>query len=77
VPANADGAWKLGDAELVIKQDFQRFKGTLGGAPVEEGRLHGEEISFVAGGVQYYGSVNGNEMRGVRPNQWRAVRSGG
>ena len=77
VPADASGVWKLGDAELVVSQKFQKFTGKLGAATVEDGRLHGDEISFNVGGVPYYGTVSGNEMRGVRPNVWRATRSGG
>lgn len=76
VPADASGVWKLGDSELVLSQKFQKFAGTLGAATVEDGRLHGDEISFNVGGVSYYGTVTGNEMRGVRPDAWRATRSG-
>ncbi|MDP2354859.1 MAG: class I SAM-dependent methyltransferase [Beijerinckiaceae bacterium] len=77
VPANANGVWKLGEADLVVTQKFQTFTGKLGAAALEDGRLHGDEISFTVGGVAYYGSVTGDEMRGVRPNAWRATRSGG
>lgn len=77
VPANANGVWKLGDSELVLSQKFQKFTGKLGATTVEDGRLHGDEISFIAGGVPYYGTVTGNEIRGVRPNAWRATRTGG
>jgi hypothetical protein len=77
VPANANGAWKLGDAELVVNQKFQKFTGKLGQAAIENGRLHGDEISFTAGGVEYYGAVKGGEIHGVRPNAWRATRTGG
>jgi len=77
VPANANGAWKVGDGDLVIQQRFQKFTGTLRGTPIENGRLHGDEISFSAGGVDYYGTVAGSEIRGARPNAWRAARAGG
>lgn len=77
VPANASGAWKLAGSDFLIEQKFQKFKGSLGGVPVEEGRLHGDEISFIVGGVQYYGSVNGSEMRGLRPKAWSARKVGG
>lgn len=77
VPADASGRWKLGDADFVVTQQFQKFTGKLGAATVEAGRLHGDEISFNVGGVPYYGTVTGDEMRGVRPNAWRATRSGG
>ena len=74
VPANADGNWKLGDKDLVVTQKFQKFTGTLGEASVTNGRLHGDEISFTAGGLTYYGAVDGDEMRGAKPNAWRATR---
>ena len=77
VPANANGAWKLDGSDFVVQQKFQKFTGSLGGAPVEEGRLHGDEISFIVGGVPYYGTVNGARMLGLRPNSWRATRAGG
>lgn len=77
VPADANGAWKLGGADFIIVQKFQKFTGTLGGVPIEEGRLHGDEISFAAGGAYYYGTVTGGEMRGLRPGEWRAARAGG
>ena len=77
VPAQADGAWKLGDGDLVITQKFQKFTGSLRGVPIEEGRLYGDEISFTVGGVAYYGTVSGNEMKGLKPDGWRATRTGG
>jgi SAM-dependent methyltransferase len=77
VPANANGAWKLAESDFLIEQKFQKFTGSLGGVAVQEGRLLGEEISFLVGGVQYYGSVNGSEMRGLRPKAWRATKVGG
>lgn len=77
VPANANGVWKMDGAELVVTQKFQKFTGKLGAATLEDGRLHGDEISFTVNGVAYYGSVAGDEMRGVRPSPWRATRTGG
>ncbi|MBX9757146.1 MAG: methyltransferase domain-containing protein [Beijerinckiaceae bacterium] len=76
VPADANGKWKLAGQDFIVAQKFQKFTGTLGGIPIEEGRLHGDEISFAAGGAYYYGTVTGNEMRGLRPNEWRASRTG-
>ena len=54
VPAKVSGRWKLLQGELVIKQSYQSFSGTLtsGGttAPVS-GRLRGDQIAFAAGGM--------------------------
>lgn len=77
VPANVAGVWKIDGKEFKVEQKYQKFAGSLGGVPVENGRLHGDEISFVADGVQYYGTVKGDEIRGQRPDAWRATRDGG
>jgi hypothetical protein len=83
VPAKVEGRWKLGPNELVLKQQFQMFTGSLraGGEPVAVGggRLRGEEISFKAGAAQYTGRVSGATMSGtVTTNgvtlKWSATR---
>jgi hypothetical protein len=65
VPAKVDGAWKLPQGELTIKQTFQMISGTLksgnGSSPIN-GKMNGDQISFSAGGIQYSGRVNGNTM---------------
>ena len=40
--------------------------GTLGGKPISEGRLRGDELTFTAGGTQYTAKVSGNQMQGAR-----------
>jgi Methyltransferase domain len=65
VPAKVGGDWKLPQGELTIKQTFQMISGTLkrGSATTPiNGKLHGDQISFTAGGTQYSGRVNGNSM---------------
>jgi SAM-dependent methyltransferase len=85
VPAQVDGTWRLPEGELQLKQEFQRIEGTLstnGSAlPVENGKLRGDQISFVAGGATYTGRVSGDAMEGVvqttgTQQNWRASRSG-
>ena len=53
VPAKVEGAWKLLQSELKIKQSFQTFSGTLkSGAkiePVVNSKLNGDLISFRVG----------------------------
>jgi SAM-dependent methyltransferase len=67
VPAKVAGVWKLPQGELVIKQNYQSFSGTLtsgnGAAPVS-GRIRGDQIAFTASGTHYTGKVDGAVMEG-------------
>jgi SAM-dependent methyltransferase len=83
VPARVDGSWKTGQGQLALKQKYQTFSGTLtsGGktVPVQRGRLHGDQISFVAGGAEYRGrvadkSIEGTVKSGGKSNGWKATR---
>ncbi|MEK6601135.1 MAG: class I SAM-dependent methyltransferase, partial [Candidatus Binatota bacterium] len=69
VPAKTEGTWQLPQGELTLKQNFQMISGTLksGGnsAPITNGRLSGDQISFSAGGAQYTGRVSGNAIEGT------------
>ena len=84
VPAKAEGTWQMAQGELTLKQSFQMLTGTLksGGntAPIANGRLRGDQISFTVGGVQYTGHVNGNSIdggiKGGSPGSWGATRGG-
>jgi len=67
VPAKVEGAWKFGQGELRLRQNFQMVSGTLssGGKTVPViGRLRGDEFSFTAGTVRYSGRVNGDTLEG-------------
>lgn len=74
VPAKVEGAWRLPQGELSLKQTFQVVSGTLksGGKTMQisNGKLRGDQISFTAGGAQYGGRVSGSSIEG-------SVRSGG
>ena len=69
VPARAGGTWTISDGTLVLEQDYQRLSGKLttasGTSDVTNGRLSGEEIQFIAGGLTYSGRVNGNAIEGT------------
>jgi SAM-dependent methyltransferase len=71
VPAKVDGAWRLGDQDLALKQEFQKLSGTLGTAPITNAKLDGANISFTAGTTKYSGTVNGNTMKG---SNWTATK---
>jgi len=80
VPASVDGKWKLGDADLAIEQTYQKFTGklTTGNviAPITDGKLRGDEITFTAAGSQYTGRVTGDAMAGKKAGggDWQATR---
>ncbi|VCU70201.1 Mg-protoporphyrin IX methyl transferase [Pigmentiphaga humi] len=78
VPAQIGGNWKLGGQELKLEQTFQQVSGTLGGEPLRDVVLRGDEISFRAGTAVYRGKVDGNTMEGERSKgapAWRATRA--
>ncbi|MGH8246039.1 MAG: hypothetical protein ACREUU_06380, partial [Gammaproteobacteria bacterium] len=71
--------------ELTLKQSFQMISGTLRSgnvaAPITNGRLRGDEISFTARGAQYNGRVSGNTIDGTvksgrNTGKWSATRAG-
>jgi SAM-dependent methyltransferase len=73
VPARVDGTWKLGNSELALNQEFQKFYGTMKEGnktiPISDGKLEGSSISFKAGGATYTGRVtNNNSILGTMTN---------
>lgn len=85
VPAQVSGSWTLTEngrsVPLEIAQQYQRFTGTAdGGNRIQQGRLEGSNIRFLAnlgrGRRVYEGSVEGNRMTGTGPGaNWSAVRT--
>ncbi|MEI2415615.1 class I SAM-dependent methyltransferase [Orrella sp. JC864] len=81
VPARVQGDWRLDGAPLRLTQRFQFLDGSLGEHEIEAGRLRGREISFVADGIRYTGTVEDNAMHGTAAGAagtrgWRAYRAG-
>ena len=78
VPAKVEGTWTTPQGDLKLTQKFQTFSGTAGSSSISEGKLHGDEISFTAGGVKYTGKVTGNSMSGNmsggRNGAWTATK---
>jgi SAM-dependent methyltransferase len=84
VPAKVGGTWRLGDGDLRLSQTFQMLEGTLTRAgkalPITEARMRGSEISFVADGRRYTGTVTEGRMSGRsegagQAQEWQATRS--
>jgi SAM-dependent methyltransferase len=83
VPAKVQGKWRLPDGELALQQDYQTVQGSLtsgrGAATVEGGNVHGDQIKFRIGAVEYSGRVNGSTMSGTKSGSesgsWKATRA--
>jgi precorrin-6B methylase 2 len=69
VPAKVSGIWKSSKGTLKLSQEFQRVSGTLDNGKkvlkVSEGKLTGNQISFVINGEKYSGVVNGRSINGI------------
>ncbi len=66
VPARVGGTWKTPQGEVAFKQQFQNLSGTLrtGGKTLAlEGKVHGEDIRFTAGGKEYHGRLKGKQLQ--------------
>ena len=83
IPAKVGGTWKLPQGELKLTQNFQELTGTLTSGstnvPITDGKMHGDEISFTAGGSQYTGKVtaagiDGSVRTGGRSTAFKATR---
>ena len=82
VPARVEGKWKLEDGDLALKQTFQMLSGSLNqngkANPISRGKLNGDQITFVAGGVEYRGRVADKVMEGTvnggGSRAWKATR---
>jgi hypothetical protein len=65
VPAKIEGTWKLPQGELIVEQNFQMITGNFRSdgltLPIN-GKMIGDQISFIADGKQYTGQVRGNQI---------------
>lgn len=83
VPAKVEGRWMSGKDEFKFAQQYQMVHGSVGRggklAPVLNGRLRGDEISFAAGDARYSGKVSGGRIEGKvtaggKTTAWVATR---
>ena len=78
VPAKVDGAWRLGNDDLTLTQQFQKISGSLGGTPITDAALKGADIAFTVGTAKYTGRVTANGMEGTVTGgasaKWSATR---
>jgi SAM-dependent methyltransferase len=75
VPAKVGGTWRMGDRTLMFMQEFQMVTGTLGDAPIVDGRVRGDQVTFTVGETNYTARVSGDVMDGLAGNRpWKASR---
>ncbi len=83
VPAKVQGTWKLAGGELELEQTYQNFSGKMNSGTdkvlIKNGKIVGDQITFVAGDTEYTGRVNGNSMQGRSKSgnktaEWSATR---
>ena len=83
VPAKVEGTWKLPDGgSLRLNQTYQWIDGELrtgnSTLTIFDGKVIGDQISFVAGDSRYTGRVNGNamsgEVKGGSGGKWSATK---
>jgi SAM-dependent methyltransferase len=85
VPAQIAGVWRFEaggkTGTLSLKQDFQFVGGTMTigddvNAPIADGRLLGDKVTFTAGGIAYHGTVRGDTIEGKTGSgtPWQAKR---
>jgi SAM-dependent methyltransferase len=83
VPAKVHGTWDLPGGALVLEQSYQVVNGTVRRGDTAEritnGKMTGDAISFIAGGLAYTGKVKGNVIEGAvatpsGTTAWRATR---
>jgi SAM-dependent methyltransferase len=84
VPAKVEGLWKLPQADLLLKQNFQMLTGEFKRGntviPIIDGRMDGNRIHFRVGDTLYDGQLVGNILQGTFADRqngttWEARRA--
>jgi len=69
IPSKVEGVWDIGEDQLIINQEFQMIQGKLvsgdNETTIKNGRLRGNEITFMIDDDLYTGYVSGNKMEGI------------
>jgi len=82
VPAKVAGTWRLPQGELTLEQKFQAVSGNFAldgtSAPVEQGRMLADQITFTVNKTEYVGRVSGDVITGTSKGRtnatWKATR---
>ena len=76
IPAKVAGTWQTPQGDLTLSQTYQMLTGSLKGAPIANGKMRGDELSFTVGSNTYRGRVTGNRIEGTTSDggKWQATR---
>jgi SAM-dependent methyltransferase len=78
VPAKVEGTWNLPQGTLTLEQKYQFVTGTLktgnNAVKISDGRLRGDQLTFIAGNQRYTGTVTGNSIEGTMSPTFRATK---
>jgi hypothetical protein len=76
IPAKVAGTWQTPQGDLALSQTYQMLTGSLKSAPIANGKMRGDEISFTVGSNTYRGRVTGNRIEGTTSDggKWQATR---
>ncbi|MBM3531303.1 MAG: class I SAM-dependent methyltransferase [Alphaproteobacteria bacterium] len=78
VPAKVEGTWTIPQGTLTLEQKFQFVTGTLTSGKntvkISDGRLRGDQLTFVAGNQRYTSTVTGNTIDGTMSPMFRATK---
>jgi len=89
VPAKVEGNWRIdltganpARYEVEVKQKYQMLDGQAragaNASPLREGKLRGEDVSFIVGDRTFTGKVSGDRMEGTSKGgseaRWTATR---
>ena len=80
VPAPISGTWQTPQGEMTIVQQFQKFSGTVGKTALTEGKINGEEVTFLLDGNKVTATARGNALEGTidrsgKVTAWPATRT--
>jgi SAM-dependent methyltransferase len=80
VPAKVEGTWQTPQGALTLTQQYQRFSGSQGTTPIADGRINGEQVTFMLGQNRVTAVVKGTVMEGTimtnnKPAPWRATKT--
>ena len=73
----------ISNGTLTLRQDYQKLFGTLRlgnrEAPIENGRMRGDQMTFTSSGADYSGRVTGARVEGTvvsdgKTRNWSATR---
>ncbi len=84
VPARAAGTWRMANGTMTLAQKYQMIEGSVttddGTHAIARTALDGARISFIAGGLNYNGTITGNQIEGTVTTPagqvpWKATRN--